>query len=103
MGTEITGKIEFVFTAIVWQHPSPGGWHFVSLPESTSTEIRTCLQWQEEGWGRLKARAILGKTEWNTAIWFDTRHNTYLLPLKSVVRKTEKIVPGKEVYVTIWV
>lgn len=103
MGTEITGKIRFAFTATVWQHSSPGGWHFVSLPEDTAAEIRTSLQWQEEGWGRLKASVQIGKTNWDTAIWFDTKQNTYLLPVKSVVRKTEKIVLGKEVYVTIWV
>ncbi|MCE2788401.1 MAG: DUF1905 domain-containing protein [Saprospiraceae bacterium] len=103
MDTEFTGKIRFEFTALVWQHSSSGHWHFVSLPEDSSAEIRTSLQWQEEGWGRLKARARLGKTDWDTAIWFDTRHNTYLLPIKSAVRKTEKIVPGKEVCVTIWV
>jgi hypothetical protein len=56
-----------------------------------SNEIRGNLQWQEEGWGRLKAIAKIGNSEWNTAIWFDTKHSTYLLPIKAEIRRKEKI------------
>ena len=38
---------------------------------------------RREGWGRLKATAKIGNSEWATAIWFDTKINTYLLPLKA--------------------
>ena len=64
---------------------------FVSLPKDISAEIRQHLQFQEEGWGRMKAQAKIGQTMWDTAIWYDTKQGTYLLPVKAVVRKTEKI------------
>ena len=57
----------------------------------------------EEGWGRLKATVKIGKNKWQTAIWFDTKMNTYLLPLKAEIRKKENIEVGKEVKVTVWV
>jgi len=60
---------------------------FISLPISVSTEIRANLKWQEEGWGRLKVSAKIGNSEWNTAIWFDTKKETYLLPIKAEIRK----------------
>lgn len=71
----------------MWKHDSPGGWHFVSVPKHISSEIREHLQWQEEGWGRMKALAKIGKHEWKTAIWFDTNSEAYLLPVKADIRK----------------
>ena len=86
------GKIEYQFTAAIWQNSSPnGGWYFVSLPIEISSEIRENLKWQEEGWGRLKATAKISHTEWETAIWFDTKSKTYLLPIKIEIRKKKNL------------
>ncbi len=95
--------IPYEFTAQPWQYQGKGGWWFVSLPEDISKEIRENLKWQEEGWGRLKAKAQIGQSAWKTAIWFDTQHNTYLLPLKAPIRKKEGIELGGAVHVAIWV
>lgn len=95
--------IPYTFTSVPWQYQSAGGWYFISLPEEISKEIRENLRWQEEGWGRLKATAQIGQTEWKTAIWFDTKMNTYLLPLKADVRKKESIEAGKGMEVVVWV
>jgi len=66
-----------------------------------AAEIREQLQWQEEGWGRLKATARLGTSQWETAIWFDTRRQTYLLPVRAAVRRREKIGAGDAASVSI--
>ncbi|MEY3366917.1 MAG: hypothetical protein RI973_72 [Bacteroidota bacterium] len=97
------GKIKYAFTAAVWLHPSPGGWHFVSVPKIIADEIRTNLSGLETGWGRLKATAAVGNSIWETAIWFDTKMNTYLLPLKAGIRKSENLAAGENVAVTIWI
>jgi hypothetical protein len=68
-----------------------------------SEEIRKNLKFMEEGWGRMKASAKIGNTEWETAIWFDTKHKTYLLPLKAEIRKKENIEIDKDVEITIWI
>jgi hypothetical protein len=99
----MTGKIKYEFTAEAWQHKGVGGWYFVSLPETMSAEIRGHLKWQEEGWGRLKATAQTGGSKWETAIWFDTKKEVYLLPLKAVIRKKEHIEAGHTIAVTVWV
>ncbi|MEQ8471734.1 MAG: DUF1905 domain-containing protein [Marinoscillum sp.] len=96
-------KITYHFSANIWQHSAPGGWYFVSLPVEMSAEIRTHLKWQEEGWGRLKASATIKDTSWETAIWFDTKHNTYILPLKALIRKKLKLTVDQEVEVKIHV
>jgi len=42
-------KITYEFTAAVWKHSAAGGWHFLSLPNELSQEIREHFGWQEEG------------------------------------------------------
>jgi len=100
---EKSSRIKFAFKAKSWQHASPGGWYFVSLPKDLAKEIREALKSEEEGWGRLKAIAKIGNTEWSTAIWFDTKKKTYLLPLKAEIRKKEQVKIENELEVVIWI
>lgn len=51
----------------------------------------------------MKITAKIGHSEWKTAIWFDTKHDTYLLPLKAAIRKKENIALDKDVKITIYV
>lgn len=97
------GKIQYDFSSELWQHSPEGGWVFVSLPTSMSKEIRDNLQWQEEGWGRMKVAAVVGSIEWNTAIWFDTKSNTYLLPVKADIRKRGHFELGQTLTVSIYI
>jgi hypothetical protein len=95
--------LQYEFTAIPWQHTGAGGWLFVAIPPDLAHEIRAHLKSEEEGWGRLKATAHIGKSTWATAIWFDTKWQTYLLPLKADVRKKEDLKVGHTYSITIWV
>ncbi len=99
----VPGKIAFEFTASVWQHASSGGWFFVSMPAGMASEIRMQLKWQEEGWGRIRARAETGSSCWDTAIWYDTKRKTYLLPIRSDIRKKENIREEMDIRVVVWV
>jgi hypothetical protein len=62
------GKIEYESSAEIWQYSSPGGWYFVTLPEEMAKEIRGTIQWQEEGWGRIKVIAKVNNNQWKTSI-----------------------------------
>lgn len=97
------GRIKYEFTAEPWQYSASGGWYFISVPENVSMEIRENLKWQEEGWGRLKITAEIGSSHWKTSIWFDTKRNMYLLPLKADIRKKENVEIGKNIDVIIWI
>jgi len=96
-------KIHYRFFSEPWKYVGQGGWIFVSLPKKLSNEIRTAFKRDEAGWGRLTATAKIGNTEWKTAIWFDTKVNTYLLPLKAAIRKKEKVEVGKKINVVIFI
>jgi hypothetical protein len=82
-----------------------GGWYFLFMPKELAKIIRESYKWREEGWGRMKITAQIGNSEWKTSIWFDTKHDTYLLPVKAEIRKKEKIIfeVGHEVMVTLWI
>lgn len=96
-------RIKYEFITKVWVYQGKGGWHFVSLPQELSKEIRDNLKSEEEGWGRLKVKAKIGNTEWDTAIWFDTKMDTYILPLKADVRRKERVEAENEVRIIIWI
>lgn len=98
--------INYEFSSSVYYYsssPQMTGWTMGSLPKNLSSAIREAFKSLEEGWGRLKVTAKIGQTEWQTAIWFDTKQDTYLLPLKAVVRKKEKITEESMVTVNIWI
>lgn len=95
--------IKYVFIAKPWRYSGPNGWHFVSLPNELAMEIRNAFKSEEEGWGRLKATVKIGNSEWKTAIWFDTKMNTYLLPLKAEIRKKENFAVDKGVEIALWI
>lgn len=95
--------IQYEFITTLWRHSVAGGWFFLSLPKKCSKEIRAGLKHEEEGWGRLKAVASIGTSEWQTAIWFDRKMNTYLLPIKAFIRKKENLVESAKVKITLWI
>jgi len=95
--------IEYKFTAKLWAYGGPNSWYFISMPVNLAEEIRENLRSAEEGWGRLKATAKIGSAEWKTAIWFDTKMKTYLLPVKAEIRKKEQMEPGQDIGISIWV
>lgn len=96
-------KFQYRFSSLPWKYSGPGGWVFVTLPAKLSSEIRATFKSEEGGWGRLTATARIGNTEWKTAIWFDTKLNAYLLPLKAEIRKKEKIEVGKRISIAVFV
>ncbi len=95
--------IPFEFEATLWKAGGNSGWHFVNLPQRLSLEIRELFQKEEEGWGRLPVLACINDHEWDTAIWFDTKNNRYLLPLKSEIRKKKNIQEGVSIIVQLFI
>jgi hypothetical protein len=88
----VTNK--YKIRAEVWLYPGMAGWHFVTLPKKQSETIRKAFSSMKRGWGSLPVEITLGKTSWETSIFPDKKIGAYLLPLKSDVRKKEKVLAG---------
>ncbi len=82
---------KYRFKGKVWKHKGHAGWYFVTLPKILSKTIRKNHSLSEKNWGRLEATAKIGKSSWRTAIWYDSKYGSYLLPIKTSIRKAEGI------------
>jgi hypothetical protein len=94
-------KSKYTFKSEVWVYPGMAAWRFVSLPKKESEKIKTDYAKSARGWGSLPVTATIGKTSWKTSIFPDKKSGTYLLPLKSEVRKKEGIYDQDKVTVHI--
>lgn len=91
----------YTFEAKVWLWSGNSGWHFVTLPAQLSQEIKQMFGYLQAGWGSVRVKVRVGKTSWETSIFFGSKEQTYILPLKSKVRMTENIQEGTEVEVVL--
>lgn len=92
---------EHKFTTRIWLYQGHAAWHFVSLPVVMSKEIKDYFGDMARGWGSLPVKVKLGETSWRTSIFPDSKTNTYVLPIKSAVRKQEKLQTGDKVQVVV--
>ena len=99
-------KTTYEFSARAYQDSSSKevcSWTWVSLPKELSMVIRENYKYLEKGWGRMNITARLGKSEWQSAIWFDTKQDVYLLPIKAKIRKQENVMLGEDIKIIILV
>lgn len=82
-------KLRFNIIATIWRWPSNGGWHFVTLDKKTWSEIRTRYPK-----GMIKIEAKIGKHTWLTSLLPHKESKSYLIAIKSSVRKSENIFEG---------
>lgn len=92
---------EFRFTAKLWEYRGTGAWFFVTLPGDQAAEIKQLFGTPWRGWGSVKVQATIGTSTWKTSIFPDKESASYLLPVKSTVRKAEGIAAGSKVAVLL--
>ncbi|XVJ51434.1 MAG: DUF1905 domain-containing protein [Vampirovibrio sp.] len=93
--------LEFTFSGKIWMYQGKGAWFFVTIPKDESEQIKFFNNHKRRGWGSVRVAAKVGKSEWKTSIFPDSKVGAYLLPIKADIRKKEKIVAGNKVRVTI--
>ena len=84
----------------IWRYPGFGGWHFFTIGKRISSRIKILMKGQPRGFGSIRAKARIGKTEWRTSI-FPTKEGNYILPVKASVRHNEGIDSGDLVVVQL--
>src|SRR5262245_31898408 len=94
-------SVTTTFSAAIWIYPGKGGWHFVTLPQSIAARVRFLASPGGRGWSSQPVSATVGNTRWRTSIFPDTTSGSFLLPLKSDVRKREGLTAGKTIEVTL--
>jgi hypothetical protein len=84
----------------IWKYPGPRGWHFFTVGKRISSRIKALMKGQTSGFGSIRVKARIGKTEWSTSI-FPTKEGTYVLPVKANVRQKEGLDTGDVVVVRL--
>ena len=93
MNLEFSGEIWF------WKGPAP--WHFVTVPDDECGAIEAASALVTYGWGMIPVAARIGATSWTTSLWPKDGH--YIVPLKTSVRKAERLDIGDTVTVRLTV
>lgn len=91
----------YTTSAKVWLYPGLASWHFITIPEKVSKQIKERYGAMKRGWGSLPVNITIGQTTWKTSIFPDKKLNAYLLPLKAEIRKKEMIKLGDSVKLQI--
>lgn len=87
------------FSGEVWFWKGPAPWHFVTVPDEESAEIAAVSTVVTYGWGVIPVTAQIGSTSWQTSLF--PKDGTYLVPLKTQVRRAEEIELGDLVTVSL--
>jgi Domain of unknown function (DUF1905) len=92
--------MQFRFTAPLWLYSGKGAWHFVTLPKSAADEIRF-FNTSVKGFMPIPVTVQINDTVWKTSIFPDSKSGSYLLAVKTAVRKTENLKAGDDVMLTL--
>ena len=90
-------------TSLLWiwkGSDAAGRWHFITVPEEQSDEIRARAFGNPRGFRSVKVEARIGDVIWRTSV-FPLNSGGYLLPVKAAVRRKADLSAGDEVTVTL--
>jgi hypothetical protein len=90
-------ELRFSGEVFYWRGPAP--WHYVAASERAATEIAAIASAVTYGWGCIPVTARIGETTWETSLF--PKDGGYLVPVKTVIRKTEQLELGDVVEVTL--
>ncbi len=93
MNLEFSGELWF------WRGPAP--WHFVSVPDKQCGALETTSPVVSYGWGMIPVTAQIGATGWKTSLF--PKDGGYVVPVKTWVRKAERLELGDLVTVRLGV
>ena len=90
---EFSGDIWF------WRGPSP--FHFVTVPDAQSRDIKSVASSVTYGWGMIPCEVVVGETRFTTSLW--PKDGGYILPIKLAVRKEANLELGDTVSVKLFI
>jgi hypothetical protein len=91
--------VELEFTGEIWHWRGPSPYHFVTVPDDESAELKEAAALVTYGWGMIPVRARIEGTEWKTSLF--PKDGRYIVPVKDVVRLGENLQVGDVVTVTL--
>ncbi len=88
-------------TATLWRWRGGGAtWHFITIPEELSGELRAQSLLRRSGFGSVRVEARIGNVTWRTSV-FPQKSGGYILPVKADVRRRAGVSADDEVCVKL--
>ena len=88
-------------TAPLWLWTGANGsWHYITVPEKQSDDIRAHCFAVQRGFRSARVSATIKGVNWRTSV-FPMKSGGYFLPVKAEVRRTAGIAAGDEVTVEL--
>ena len=88
-------------TGALWLWTGENGtWHFFTVPEEQSDEIRAHCLAMMRGFKSARVEATVNGVTWRTSV-FPMKSGGYFLPVKADVRRKAGIAAGDEVTVSL--
>jgi hypothetical protein len=87
-------------TGVVWKYDGYAAWYFLGIDKDTTRDIKAKVS-QKKAFGSVKCIVTVGATTWRTSLFPDKQSETYLLPIKKIVRTREGVENGDRVECTI--
>jgi hypothetical protein len=84
--------LEMEFGGELWYWRGPSPFHFITVPEEASGAIRAISTLVTYGWGVIPVRVRIGETVFETSLF--PKDGRYLVPIKDMVRKAERLALG---------
>lgn len=87
--------MELEFNGEIWYWKGPSPYHFLTVPEEHSKELKEIVHLVTYGWGMIPVQARIGRTNFTTSLFH--KDGRYVLPIKDSVRKAECVAEGDQV------
>jgi len=91
--------MNFEFDGEIWYWRGPAPFYFVTIPEEHCRDLKAIMTLVTYGWGMIPVDVEIGKTRWKTSLW--PKDGLYIVPIKDMVRKAEKLGEGDNVTVRL--
>ncbi|GAA4740082.1 DUF1905 domain-containing protein [Sphingomonas daechungensis] len=91
--------IELTAPLWIWSGES-ASWHFVTVPENLSGEIRAHSLLNRGGFGSVRVEATINDVTWRTSV-FPQKSGGYILPVKAQVRREAGIIANDLVHLVL--
>jgi hypothetical protein len=91
--------ITIEFSGPIWYWRGPAPFFFVTVPDEPCRELRGISGIVTYGWGMIPVRARIGGSAWATSLW--PKEGRYIVPIKTSVRKAERLAEGDTVAVRL--
>ena len=93
--------MNFEFSGSIWFWKGPAPWYFVTVPEEVAQPLKAVAGTVTYGWGMIPVTVQIGDSTWTTSLW--PKDGSYIVPIKTSVRKAEGLVEGDDVIIHLTV